>query len=216
MKDLIDISVEINESLAPWPGSEGLTVKLASDKAKGDFATNSVLNWDIHYGTHIDAPLHHIPNGKTSEEIDLDKLFGSCAVLDFSNKGKVSITREDIEKKLKDKPRLSTERILIKTDNSNWLEKGNPKFETDYCALVKSASEWMVENNIKLVGIDYYSIQKFSDPADVHEILLEAEVVILETINLYHVEEGVYDLICAPVKIKGLEGVPCRVFLKAQ
>jgi arylformamidase len=71
----------------------------------------------------------------------------------------------------------------------------------------------LVDNKVILIGIDYYSIQKFNDPPDVHEILLQNEIIILETIDLRNVVEGNYNLYCAPLKIQGIEGAPCRAIL---
>lgn len=183
-----------------------------SDKSKGDFATNSEYKIDAHLGTHIDAPLHHIPGGKTTEEIELTKLYGPCSIIDFSNLKIISA--RDLDEKLDKNPHLKQLRYLFKTANSSLLEYESQFFHKDYVALDKSAAKWLVDNGAVLAGIDYYSIQLFDDPPDVHEILLANEIVILETINLFRVHEGVYNLLCLPIKISGLEGIHCRAVLQ--
>ena len=208
---IYDISVAVSSELASWPGSPGYSTKLLNDKAKGDFATNSKIELDVHLGTHLDAPLHHIPNGKSIEYLDISKCLGVCAVLDF--RGITRITDQDIREKLERSPKLKQNKLLFKTDNSSILTNSPRHFYKEYSALDKSAAQFIANNKFHLVGIDYYSIQKFEDPADTHEILLDNEIVILETINLDSINEGLYFLSCLPVKFVGLEGSPCRAIL---
>lgn len=210
MKDIIDISISVSPELAVWPGSSGIRVDRLSEKSNGDFATNSRITMDVHLGTHIDAPLHHIPKGKSTVELDLEKCNGICKVVDFCNYD--IITRKDLEKKFNAFTEMYT-RILLKTDNSSWLTHKSNQFNENFTAIDETAAKWLVEYGVSLIGIDYYSIQKYGTPPDVHEILLREEVIILESINLFSIEEGDYELICAPLKIEGLEGVPCRSFI---
>lgn len=208
---IIDISVPVSENLARWPGSPGYSFRFIGKKNKGDFATNAEIRLDIHLGTHLDAPLHHIPDGKSIEDLDLSKCLGVCAVLDF--RGISRITEHDIREKLERSPKLKQNKLLFKTDNSSILTNSPGHFHKEYSALDKSAAQFIADNKFHLVGIDYYSIQKFEDPADTHEVLLEKEILILETINLEGVQEGIYFLSCLPIKFVGLEGSPCRAIL---
>lgn len=193
-----------------WPGSPGVHIKWLSDKSKGDFASGSKIEMDLHCGTHIDAPLHHIPGAKTSLEISLAKLNGPCMVLDCGEHKVISA--EMLESRANEIGHSS--RILFKTQNSALWANPYHSFKSDYCALDASAAKWIADRHLSLVGIDYLSIQLFKDPPLTHEILLAAEVVILETINLTNVEEGRYELLCLPVKIEGVEAASCRALLK--
>ncbi|MDA9332469.1 cyclase family protein [Saprospiraceae bacterium] len=211
INNYIDISVTSGEFTPRWPGSKGLEIQRISLKENGAFATNSVLKMDVHFGTHIDSPLHHIPGGKTTNEIPLSKTIGKCYVLDFRNYSEIN--QSDLDNKLTTLNISSPKKLLLKTDNSNnWRDK-NSNFEKKYIAITKQASDYLANIGIELIGIDYHSIQKFNDNAYVHETLLRNEIVILETINLDNVEEGEYSLICAPLKINNLEGAPCRAIL---
>lgn len=164
---------------------------------------------DVHVGTHIDAPWHFIPGGKTVEELELSKLMGNAYVASFP--GVPEISREMLEAAHipDDIPRL-----LLKTDNSKQWTEGQNKFKTDYVAITPDAAGWLVENDFVLVGIDYLSIQKFGDSSLTHEILLDAEVVIVEGLNLAHVDEGAYELYCLPLKLVGSDGAPARALLR--
>jgi arylformamidase len=75
----------------------------------------------------------------------------------------------------------------------------------------------LVEAGVKLVGIDYLSVEKF-DTTDfaTHITLLSHGVVIVEGLDLSGVAEGMYELICLPLKIAGGlgDGAPARAILR--
>ncbi|TMC70750.1 MAG: cyclase family protein, partial [Chloroflexi bacterium] len=107
-------------------------------------------------------------------------------------------------------------RILFKTRNSDRWSDANAPFTRDFTTLNASAAKWCIDHGVKLVGIDYLSIEpqgpeKAGYP--VHKTLLAANVVIVETLDLRAVEPGTYELICAPLKILDGDGAPARVFL---
>jgi arylformamidase len=92
---------------------------------------------------------------------------------------------------------------------------GGPyEFESDYVSLTKDAARWLLSKGIKLVGVDYLSIEAVdSQELEVHRTLLENDVVVLEGLNLSQVPEGRYQLICLPLKLRGGDGAPARVVL---
>jgi len=71
----------------------------------------------------------------------------------------------------------------------------------------------LVEMGMKLVGIDYLSIAPYQNTAQPHRILLNAGVVIVESVNLSKVEAGEYMLHCLPMKLNVVEGAPVRAIL---
>ena len=106
------------------------------------------------------------------------------------------------------------ERLILKTDNSRLWTEQPTTFQPDYVALTHDAADWVVERGIKLIGIDYHSVQLFDDKVPyTHERLLGAGVVIVETLNLTGVAPGSYLLACLPVKITGADGAPARAIL---
>ena len=90
-------------------------------------STNSILKMDVHFGTHIDSPLHHIPGGKTTNEIPLFKTIGKCFVLDFRSYSKID--QSDLENKLNALNISKPKKLLLKTDNSNHWKNNNSNFE---------------------------------------------------------------------------------------
>jgi arylformamidase len=191
-----------------WPGDEPFGIERTSKIEDGALYNLSRLSMSAHMGTHIDAPLHFIANGKSVESIDLNMLCGDVFVAYVP--GKKLISRNDLVKA--GIPRTTT-RLLIKTDNSLWHEEEKTYFHEDFASLDTDAADWIIENNIRLIGIDYFSISPFDRPALIHKKLLAPGIVILEGLNLSNVNAGKYELICLPLKIKNADGAPARVIL---
>ena len=206
----IDITLSISNKLPVWPGSAPVRFYRNSDIEKGDIATDTTVQFGVHMGTHVDAPSHFIKEGKSVEHISLDILIGKSYVAEVPG-SENSITVETLNKL--DLPD-SIERLLLKTKNSQlWRHQS---FYSNFVALTADAAQWIVNRGIKLVGIDYLSIQGFYDGPEVHQILLSEEVVVVEGLNLNDVPIGWYELFCLPIKLRGVEGAPARVLLRAQ
>ncbi|MEO1261142.1 MAG: cyclase family protein [Bacteroidota bacterium] len=210
MKNIFDISVPLSPGLPVWPGDQKVEInQLFKIEKKGDSNLTSI-KLSSHTGTHIDAPLHFVKDGKSTLEIPLELLIGNCLVVDA--RGLQKITPDDLNNM--DIPE-STTKILFKTDNSVLWENPKHIFKKDFCALTVEAARWIVDRNIHLVGIDYASIQLFTDPADTHVVLLSDEIVIVENLDLRFVQPGIYRLICLPLKIEGVEGTVARAILES-
>src|SRR5947209_17462230 len=83
--------------------------------------------------------------------------------------------------------------------------------------LAPIAARLLMASGIRLVGIDYLSVEKFAPERHItHEILLSHGVVILEGLDLREVAAGSYELICLPLKIAGGtgDGAPARAVLR--
>src|SRR5204862_7357148 len=110
-----------------------------------------------------------------------------------------------------------SQRILFKTRNSAFWDDAQPGFREDYVSIDPAAAHWLVESGIKLVGIDYLSVEKFkSDSFQTHLAFLSRGVVIIEGLDLRIVPSGRYELICLPLKVAGGsgDGAPARVILR--
>ena len=79
--------------------------------------------------------------------------------------------------------------------------------------LSKTAVLSLISMGVTLVGIDAQSISESDDDAEVHKHLLNAGIIILEGINLRHVQSGEYTLMALPIKLNGTEATPCRAIL---
>ncbi|SHI15307.1 arylformamidase [Desulfofustis glycolicus DSM 9705] len=192
-----------------WPGSPRFYIQWVKRLEDGQHCNASVLHCDMHAGTHIDAPLHYLANGKDIAECKLNHLCGSVYVAEC--KGKRLIGPEELKESNIPK---SCHRLLLRTDNSKDLLANQNLFDQNFCALSEEGAIWITERNILLVGIDYLSIQPFKQHDLVHSILLESQVLILEGLNLNGVELGWWELFCLPLLLPEAEASPARAILR--
>ena len=209
MKKIIDISITLDSKIPIWPGSLSFELSWAKRMDKGDECNNSMIKCDTHVGTHVDAPFHFFKNGETVENLLPDDFIGPCTVIHLP--GVKKITAEQLANA---NIPSNVERLLIKTDNSKlWISQIS-EFKKDFVALDPDAAQWIVENGVRLVGIDYLSIGRYNNGNPTHGILLNAGVAVLEGLNLWEIKPGNYELICLPLKIAGAEGAPARAVLR--
>ncbi len=210
MSELIDISVTLDEHLPIWPGSPGFELQLLEEREDGAGVRVSGLKCDVHTGTHIDAPLHFIPDGATVDQISLEATVGRAAVVRIPD-SITNITASTLDELGLPK---GVTRVLFRTKNSDfWTDHGSI-FQPEYAALSPGAAAWIVEHDIRCVGVDYLSVQNYEDGPETHEVLLREGVVIIEGLNLSGVSPGIYELLCLPLKLAGSEGAPARVALR--
>ena len=178
------------------------------DMAHGDIATDTTLNFSVHTGTHVDAPCHFVAGGTSVEQMPLDILMGPAVVVYLPDAE--AITAATLES-LSLPP--GTQRLLLRTRNSHLWQNRVREFQPDFVALTADAAQWVVDRGLRLIGVDYLSVQRFYDGPETHHILLGAAVVVIEGLNLTDVEPGQYQLVCLPLKLEGVEGAPARAVL---
>jgi arylformamidase len=164
----------------------------------------------VHTATHVDAPNHFIEGTRRVHELELEKLIGDCRVLEL-DENVAAIEPEHLEN-LGD-----AERVLFKTRNSAFWNEPEKGFRTDFTYITPDAARVLAEKNVKLVGIDYLSVERFgSKDFQTHITLLEREVVIIEGLDLREISGGDYELICLPIKYIGGagDGAPARTVLR--
>jgi arylformamidase len=206
-----DVSLVLSEDMVTWPGEPGPTFAPLRRIAKGDAANVSLVTFGNHTGTHVDPPIHFIEGANTVDKLPIDALVGPCRVLAFDGPGHVSAAWLETAK-----VPVGTERLLFKTRNSERWRTPDARFDRDFVALDRTAARWCLDHAVRLVGIDYLSIEPQGPEKEgypTHKTLLGAEVVIIEGLDLKDVSAGEYDLVCAPIKFAGGDGAPARVFL---
>lgn len=209
MSTFIDISLPLDGQLPVWPGSPGFQLDWLARLGQGGEVNNSRLQMDVHVGTHVDAPLHFLENGAPVSDLALDTLIGPAVVVDA--RGHSAITVATLEEMAIPS---DVRRILFRTDNSQEWAGSSRSFKPSYVALTEEGAEWIVARGIRLVGIDYLSIQRFGDGPATHQTLLRNDVIIVEGLDLHHVEPGEYQLIVLPLRIMDAEGAPARAVLQ--
>lgn len=192
---LYDISQEVFGCVV-FPGDPNPEKEVMMRTADGDICNLSAFHMCAHNGTHVDAPFHFIGDGKTIDQVDLDRFIGYAYVVGHEG----IITDEDASAILKEARRADVrcaDRILI---------RGN-------ATLSAEGARVFAEAGIKLYGNESQTVGPEDAPKEVHLIMLGAEVVLLEGIRLAAVPDGVYILDAAPLNLGGADGAPCRAVL---
>lgn len=205
---LYDVTVAIAADLPVWPGDPPIQLERVMSLEQGDLARVTRVSFSTHIGTHIDPPAHFIQDGLTLDQVPLDVFIGPARVIDVANVDCIQVA--DLERH----NLTGVERLLFKTRNARfWPEER--VFHEEYVYLTTPAAEWLVARGIRLVGIDYLSIEVFGfEQPTTHWALLGANVVIIEGLDLREVPPGDYELLCLPLKIKDSDGGPARVVLR--
>ena len=204
---MYDISVPIRPGMAVW-GDE-VPVEFSPILTIGtDGAAVSRLVLGTHTGTHVDPPSHFIEGGAAAHELPLEAMLGPCVVRRFDEQ--FEITASHLERA---GIPGGTERLLLATPSAALWD--SPGFHTNYTGLSLDGAEWCVRRGMRLVGIDYLSIERVDSPTawKTHRTLLGAGVVILEGLDIRAVPEGSYDLACLPLLLHGGDGSPARAIL---
>ena len=203
---LIDISPEIHEGIAVFPGDTEFERHISLDMRRGDHLTLSSMSGTLHVGAHADAPSHYLRDGEDTASRSLDLYIGPCEVVDARAAGSRRIGPDDV-----DLNRSWSPRVLFRTetfpDPSTWNEP--------FASLSPELIDALHERGVRLVGIDTPSI----DPADskaleAHQAVAGHDMAILEGLVLLGIEPGSYELIAPPLKIRGGDAGPVRAVLR--
>ena len=190
---IYDISQEVF-SCHIYPGDPKPEKQILCSYEAGDVYHLTAFSMCAHNGTHIDAPFHFLPDGKTVEQLDLSVFVGECYLArhegDVSAKDAAEILRKA----------AGIPRILL----------GGKITVTEEAAAV------FAEAGICLLGNEGQTVGPENAPMAVHKRLLGKNIVLLEGILLTGIPEGAYFLSAAPLKLAGSDGAPCRAYLIGQ
>lgn len=207
MSRIYDISVPIRTGGVVYPGNPEIAIELQQAVARGASANVSLIRFGSHTGTHADASRHFFDDGQPVDRIPLQRLIGPAIVVAFP---------EDVRSVTADHLRATdlkgNKRVLIRTRNSALLQQR--EFAPDYTFLAPDAAEYLLNQGVELVGVDYLSIEQFhSGHHRTHRTLLERSVVIVEGLDLSVPPAGEYQFICLPLRLEGCDGAPARAVL---
>jgi arylformamidase len=201
--EIIDISVPIRPGMIVYEGDPDVRLERVLSIADGASANVSRLDFGVHSGTHVDAPVHFIEGAPAAEALRLDALVGDAHVIDAA-----AVETTIDEETLRRLPLPEgAERLLFQTTNSRLWERAG--FTPDFVQLSADGACFLVARGVRLVGIDYLSI----GDEDVHRELLSAGVTVVESLDLRGVDPGTYRLVCLPLRLVGSDGAPARAVL---
>ena len=195
--EIFDVSVPLREGMVTYPGDPVVKMERASSIAAGDVVNLTRIDFGLHSGTHVDAPVHFIDGAAGIEEVPLEALVGAAEVVEGPDLSRESVARAP----------EGALRVLFKTPNSElWARDEWPE---TFARLDGEAARLLVERGVRLVGVDYLSV----GDEDAHQALLGGGVVPVEGLDLRGIEPGPYELVCLPLRVVGADGAPARAIL---
>ena len=205
---IYDLTVPITNSMPVWPGDP--PVRLSAKSHVSQDGTHTVrltsIEMGSHTGTHIDAPFHMIDGGRRLSDFPLEVFAGRARVVEVPGVRSLGAAE------LSGLSWSGVERVLFKTENSGHWQDGG--FYEEFVYVEPDGAAFLVQQGIRLVGVDYLSIDKFKSPSHPsHFIFLKKNIPIIEGLNLSAVPPGEYTMIALPLNLQGADGAPARVVL---
>lgn len=201
---IIDISWPLSGATTGYKNRK--TVELTERKKyESDGYRESFIAIDAHAGTHVDAPSHFLPDGKTIDQLDPASMVGAAKVIDCGDSPIINeafLEIQDIN---------PGDIILFKTANSR--QPADAEFNPEFVYLDAGGAQYLADCMIKAVGIDYLGIERSQPDHATHKILMINEITIIEGLRLASVQPGTYLLVCLPLALVGLEASPARAML---
>ena len=204
---VLDISLPLSSQTPAGPGDPPFVRRLVLSQA-ADGCEVAALGLSAHSATHIDFPAHFLPGGKRAGDYPAAAFFLPAVVIDC---GETLRLGPDV---LAGTAIAAGDAVLFQTSNSRTNRFAGPAFPGDFAALTPNLARELAARNIGLVGIDAMSIEPLDNPNyPVHQLLLAADILILEGLTLAKARPGRYQLVCLPLAIADAEAAPVRAVL---
>jgi arylformamidase len=200
-----DLSLPISPFMVTWPGDPPVRIEPRLRIARGDSVNVSDLRFGSHTGTHVDPPYHFDDQGVCVDDISLEVLIGRAWVCEVTSERDIDVAA------LHGNVPKGTLRLLLKTANSELWHRDMQEFSPAFVTLTVEAAHWVLEQGIRLLGVDYLSLDRPDcEGFPVHHALLGAGIVVVEGLDLSSLQTGWYNLYCLPLKVAGGDGAPAR------
>jgi arylformamidase len=200
-----DLTTPISEETVVFPSDPVFKAQQVHSLEKGQKFNLCHMHLGNHTGTHIDYPAHVFRDAKTSSDFSIEHLIGPGLIAEVPDTEK-SVTKKFVT----ELPILKNDILFFKTANSKLSKQ--KKFTDKYVYIELDAAEELLRKGVKIVGIDYISVDKYeSEELPVHKLLLSQEVLIVEGLELNHSPIGRCEIFIVPIHIPGMDGLPARV-----
>jgi arylformamidase len=225
-KKIVDLSLVMYSCMPAWPTHPNFLYEQTRNAARDGATMHLIHQMTTHTGTHVDTPLHFVPEGQSVDQLPVEAFMGEGVVVDLSyKKPKEEITVEDLETYDGD---IQTGDVLML--HTGWDKRlgFNAEYLFEWPFLVEDTAQYVVHRGVKAVGVDTLSVggwgsdvpghgptTRSESNAETHRVLLGAGILLVEALaNLDQVLDGARArrayFIYVPIAIQGAEGGPCR------
>ena len=200
-----DVTMSIHKDMQVYKNqtSKKPVFDVVADFQTGDYhETNLTMN--VHTGTHMDFPLHMIRDGKTSSDLDLNRMIGTVKVFDLTHIKGV-IDKEAVE----GLPIAPHDNVFFKTTNS-FVES----FEPEFVFIKHDAADYLADLHLNIIGVDGLGVERGQAGHPTHKSFMRSDTYIIEGLRLKEIHQGIYYMYALPLKIEGMDALPMRVILE--
>jgi kynurenine formamidase len=194
-----DFTLALSEQTPVFPGEAKPIIKQSATVAENGY--NALrYQFGTHFGTHIDAPLHMLENGKSLSDYPASKFVGEAVVLDVRGMSSIDHDLEGVKE---------GDIVIFVTGHIQNLMADD--YFSRFPEISSALAQKLVDKKVSIVGLDSFSPD--GAPYDIHKLFFNNDILILENLNLPASFVGKkLTLVIAPLNIKGADGAPCRVF----
>ena len=194
---IYDITPMIDENFPVWPGDMQFKKEIKQ--------RSSNIYMSSHIGAHTDAPSHCFPDDDGIENVNLEHYVGACQVIRVCVQKNAMIEMKHLNKS------IIASRVIFATHTYSY----GTEFHTDFAALSPRFVDELFKQGVTTIGIDTPSIDLFdSKELYAHRTAFRNKMSILEGLQLKDIQDGIYELIALPLKLKGIDGSPVRAVLR--
>lgn len=207
-RKLVDLSYSIYQEMPTYPPDPKVGIVVYSTVKSLGYNETQVL-MGTHSSTHIDSPFHVVDDGMRIDEVPLEKCIGEAIVVDMTHKkAKQEITVDELSPYRDDITKLR--RVILDTGWYKMWEK--PGFFTEFPGITVEVAEWLVEQDIVMLGVDTPALNAHPETSRVaHIALFKNNAVLVEYLtNLDEVKGKNIFFIGLPLKIRQRDGSPIR------
>jgi kynurenine formamidase len=190
--------------------------------AAGDPLQSTIVTISCHAYTHVDAPLHFLPDGRDIATMPIDQWVGEAAVVDLTHLGaNGEVTGKELD------ARAGHVRpgdiVLLRTDWPRQVSVETPRFWSDGPWTGPSGCRWLIERGVKAVGYDYppdFCIRDTTatprrkparDEYTTHALFFPAGITVIEYLtNLDRIGVARCRFVALPLALEGADGSPVR------
>ena len=226
----VDLTHDLSADSIFWPTGPGFRLDTVADGVTpgGFYYASNNYSGSEHGGTHLDSPVHFAQGRWTTDQIPLDRLIGAAVVVDVSMASSANpdyqVSTTDLTAWEQANGRIDADSIvLIRTDYSKrWpdaqaylgtAERGDAAVaKLHFPGIHPNAAKWLLERQVKAVGIDTASIDYGQSTAyETHRTLYERNIPGFENLTaLDQLPPRGATVYALPTKIKGGSGGPLR------
>jgi kynurenine formamidase len=217
---LIPLSYPLSQTSPLYPGTPPVRFTELKSMSRGDSANQTTITLSSHAGTHIDAPSHFCPAGKTIRETFIyGERIGPSYCLDFVKGPGECITVSDIQERFK--TCTDAVALLIRTGAYGYRTRDPDTYRNNHPWVHEDVPEYLRSQypKLRLFGLDTLSLthpEHREQGRECHRRFLcyKPEIAVLEDLDLSFctLSGDAFSLYIFPWILDDLDGVPVCVF----